>query len=181
LNLKGVLAAAAAVAAVAAPNAAADSFTPVTLAIHVAPVARLHKPLKITVRVSADPGVLDERFAPLRIEVRLAPECGGTFQTTPGTKLLNKLLNPQPSTGKAYSVTAHGSGRPGSYGAMTACVYLEEEGDYRVFGSDQSVQVNVSKRCTVVAAKYDRARKHHRATKAERRAARRACGKGVPL
>jgi hypothetical protein len=188
--VKAALAVAAA-AAVAAPLAAADSFTPVTLPIHVAPVARLHTPLKVSVVVGADAGVLDDRFAPLRIEVKLASECGGAFQTTPGTTLLNKVLNPQPSTGRPYTAKAHGSGRPASYGVMTACVYLEEEGDNRLFGSDQSIQVDVSKRCTVAAARYDRARRHHRATDADRRhrrataadrrAARRACGPGVPL
>jgi hypothetical protein len=178
--VKAALAVAAA-AAVAAPLAVADSFTPVGLATHVAPVARLHKPLKVTVGVTADAGVLDSRFAPLRIEVKLASECGGTFQTTPGTRLLNKVLKPQPRTGQAYTVKAHGSGRPSSYGVMTACAYLEEEGDNRLFASDQSIQVNVSKRCTVAAAKYDRARKRRHATAAGRRRARRACGPGVPL
>jgi hypothetical protein len=112
----------------------------------------------------------------LRIEVRLASECGASFQTTGGAPLLNKRLRPQPALDQAYAVRAHGAGRPGAYGVKAVCVYLEEEGDNRVFASDQSVEVDVSKRCTVAAAVYDR----HR-TRARRRAARRACGPGVPL
>jgi hypothetical protein len=164
------------VSALTAPLAAADSFTPVRLAMHVAPIARLHKQLKVSVGVSADPSVLDTRAAPLRIEVKLATECGGSFETTAGATVLNKVLSPQPAVGQAYSGRARGSGRPGAYGVKIACVYLEEEGDNRVFASDQSTQVNVSKRCTVAAARYDR----HRA-RARRRAARKACGPGVPL
>jgi hypothetical protein len=156
--------------------AIADSFTPVRLAIGVAPVARVHEPLRITVAVSADPSVLDNRTAPLRVEVKLANECGANFETTPGTTLLNKVLNPQPATGQAYAARARGSGRPSGYGIKTACVYLEEEGDDRLFASDQSLSVNVSRSCTVAASRYDR----HR-TRARGRAARRACGQGVPL
>lgn len=180
--MKAAILAAVAVA-LGASLASADSFTPVRLAIQVAPVARLHTPLKIAVGITADASVLDTRTAPLRIEVKLAPECGGSFETTPGTRVLNKVLSPQPATGKAYSVRARGSGRPASYGVQTACVYLEEEGDNREFASDQSVQVNVSKRCTVAAARYDKERKRHkrRAAKAARKVARRACGPGVPL
>jgi hypothetical protein len=95
----------------AAP-AAADSFTPVRLTITIAPVARRDAPLAVTVGVSADPAVLDGSAGPLRIGVKLASECGGTFQTTPGTTLLNAALSPQPATGRAYSGTARGSGRP---------------------------------------------------------------------
>jgi hypothetical protein len=161
---------------VVAGGAMADSFTPVRLAISVAPVARLHKPLRITVGVSADASVLDNRTAPLRVEVKLANECGGSFETTPGTTLLNEALSPQPSTGRAYSARARGSGRPAAYGQKTACVYLEEEGEDRVFASDQSVVVNISKACTVAAARYDRTGKRK-----ARKAARRACGPGVTL
>jgi hypothetical protein len=178
------LAAAAALIAIAVPQATADSFNPVRLSISVAPVARLHRPLKITVGVSADPGVLDDRFAPLRMQVRLTGECGGTFQTTPGPALLNKLLSPQPATGHGYQAVAHGSGRPTSYGVKTACVYLEEEGDYRVWATSQAFTVDVSKACTTAAARYDKAVKGHRdmhTIKRDRRAARRACGPGVAL
>jgi hypothetical protein len=192
----------------AATSAAADSFTPVRLAITIAPVARRLAPLSVTVRVAADPGVLDGSAGPVRIGVKLAHECGGAFQTTPGTTLLNAALRPQPATGKAYTATAHGSGRPGTYGTQTVCVYLEDTQVGRVYANDESDQVNVSRSCTAAAAGYDSAvkalvaaqrRLHHTRRQAtrrrvgrtisadrlavtrERRRGHTACGSGVRL
>jgi len=167
----------AAVALTASAVAFADSFTPVRLAIAVAPVARLGKPLPVAVAVSADAGVLDNRFGPLRVAVRLAPsECGATFETTRGAVLLNKRLSPQPLTGMAYYAVARGAGRPHVYGPASVCVYLEEQGDNRVWAHDEATLVDVSRSCTRAAARYDRTRKRR-----DRRAARRACGAGVAL
>jgi hypothetical protein len=193
---------------VASASASADSFTPIGLAIGVAPVARLHSPLAITIGVSADSGVLDGSEGPLRVEVKLAPECGGTFQTTTGTTLLNHALTPPPQTGRAYASTVSGSGRPSAYGAQTVCVYLEDTDIGRVYAHDESSQVTVSKPCTTTAAAYDRARaalnraqkqlRHSkrpavrsrlkrtiaarkRTAARDRRQAAAACGKGVPL
>lgn len=176
------LAAAATIAYSAA--ATADSFTPVRLGIKIAPVARLHQPLKVSVDVSADPSVLDNATGPLRIRVKLAQECGGTFSSTPGVTLLDQQLRPQPATGRAYDANASGSGRPNRYGEQTVCAFLEESGDNRMFANDTSNEVNVSRKCTTAAATYEAARRRHarRSTlKADRRAARRACGPGVPL
>ena len=150
---------AAAVLASSGALAGADSFTPVRLAITIAPTARLAKPLPITVRVSADPGVLDSATAPLRIRAKLAGECGGTFDTTPGPVLIDKQLSPQPATGHAYQATAHGSGTPTSYGVQTVCAFLEEEGDNRQFANDttDAPTVDVLEPCTVAAGRYDAA------------------------
>lgn len=157
-------------------TAAADSFTPVRLTITVAPVARLRVPMPITVAVTADPSVLDTRTAALRIRVKLAAECGGTFAGTAGAVLLDRRVTPQPTTGRPFAGGARGSGKPLAYGIQTVCVWLEEEGDARVFATDQSTLVDVSKTCTVAAQRYDRRR-----TAARRRAARRACGPGVRI
>jgi hypothetical protein len=164
--------------------AGADSFTPVRLAIKIAPVARLHQPLKVNVDVSADPSVLDNATGALRIRVKLAQECGGTFSSTPGVTLLDQQLRPQPATGRGYDASATGSGRPARYGDQTVCAFLEESGDNRMFANDTSNQVNVSRKCTTAAATYDAARRQHAGAKrlnADRRNARRACGPGVPL
>jgi len=161
--------------------AGADSFTPVRLTITVPPVARMHQPLAIRVAVSTDPGALDDRSGPVRVRVKLAGECGGTYQYTSGSVLLDKQLNPQPSTGRAYSALARGSGRPTAYGLQTVCVWLDDAGG-RTWASDQSMQVNVSRACTTAAARYDAARRRRRKqAAADRRAARRACGAGVSL
>jgi hypothetical protein len=178
--------------------AGADSFTPVRLGITVTPKARRHAQLPITIQVSADAGALDPATAPLRIQVKLASECGGTYQYTPGTALLDARLSPQPTKSQPYSATAKGSGKPAAFGAQTVCVFLNEEGDARTFASDQSTVVNVSRPCTIKATRYDRARrslrriKHHRHTRQKlkhakrkvrrtHKAARRACGPGVKL
>jgi len=171
----------AAAAALPTSLAGADSFTPVRLSIRVAPVARRHVPLPITVRVSADPGVLDTRTAPLRIRVKLARECGGTYRYTRGVVLLDKRLHPQPTTGQPYSAVTRASGRPRRYGVMTVCVFLDEEGDQRTFASDQTTQVDVSKACTRAAARFDAARGAGASAGSLRRKARRACGPGVKL
>lgn len=191
-------------------GARADSFNPVTLSIKVAPVARLHVALPITVTVTADPSVLDSATAPLRIRVKLATECGGTFATTPGDVLLDQQLNPQPTTGRAYHATARGSGKPTAYGQRTVCAFLEEEGDNRMFANDTAdpPSVNVARACSQKASRYDAAVKslakakrrlrhaHKKADRArlkklvakrtktvnsDRRAARAACGAGVAL
>jgi hypothetical protein len=188
--------------------ASADSFTPVRLNIEVAPVARLNAPLKVTVAVTADPSVLDSTEGPMRIEVRLATECGGNFQTTPGVTLMNKQLNPQPATGQAYSASVTGSGRPHAYGQQTVCTFLEDATVGRVYANDESIQVSVSKSCTTAGRRYDAASRsltraqrqlrHARGATARRRARRlvttrrralardrrlgvKACGRGVPL
>jgi hypothetical protein len=167
---------AAAIALLVAGIASADSLTPIRLAISITPVARLRVQLPITVGVTADAAVLDDRTAPLRIRVKLAPECGGTFAGTTGPVLLDRRVTPQPTTGRPFAGGAHGSGKPSAYGLQTICVWLEEEGDSRVFASDQLTQVDVSKACTVAAQRYDQRR-----TAARRRAARRACGPGVRI
>jgi hypothetical protein len=119
----------------------------------------------------------------MRAQVKLASECGGTFRYTAGSVLLDKRLSPQPATGHAYVGSANGSGRPTAYGTETVCVWINDEGDSRTFASDQSMQVDVSPACTRAAARDDAARKarRHEAIARARRAARRACGPGVPL
>jgi hypothetical protein len=176
-----------AVLVAAGTAAVADDITPVQLAVKVAAIGRLHRPLTVSIGVTADPSVLDTRTAPLRIRVKLAAECGGEFAHTQGTVLLDRRLAPQPAYGRAYTASARGAGRPRAYGVQSVCVYLEEEGDNRQFATDTSGQVNVSKRCTVAAARYDRAvRSRPDSTRGRREArarrlARRACGPGVQL
>jgi hypothetical protein len=154
--------------------AAADSFVPVSISIAIAPVARLTAPLKATVGVKADPGVLDTGEGPLRVEVKLASECGGDFQHTAGVTLINLALNPPPTTGKAYSGTVTDRGRPLAYGIQTVCAYLEDSTAGRVYASDQSLTVNVSPACTAAGRRYDSAA---RALARARRQYRRAHGK----
>ena len=104
-----------------AASASADSFTPIRMTTHVTTVARAHVPLRTSVSVSADPGVLDVAEGNLQVEVKLAPgECGANFQTTPGVTLVNAPLTPTPKTGQAYRGSAAGSGRPTAFGTTDA-------------------------------------------------------------
>jgi hypothetical protein len=172
--------------------AGADSFIPVRLDITVTPVARVHSPLALSVSVSADPGALDNRSGPVRVRAKLAGECGGAYQYASGAVLLDKQLGQQPSAGQAYFAVARGTGRPTTYGVETVCVWLNDAAG-RTWASDQSTQVNVSRACTTAAARYDSARRKHRPRSlaarnrqrrivaADRRAALKACGPGVPL
>ena len=121
----------------------ADSFTPVRLAVTVASKVKRHHPLAVEVKVSADKGVLSPATAPLWLRVKLAGECGATFSGTPGTKVLDRRLKPQPRRGRPYAVTVKGSVKPERTGRMTTCVYLEEQGDHRVFADDTSARVTV--------------------------------------
>jgi hypothetical protein len=129
--------------ALIAASATADSFTPVRLAITVASSAHVATSLPISVTVSADAGVLDGSEGLLRIEVKLAGECGGDFATTPGPTLLNARLSPQPTTGKAYTATATGAGRPTATGTQTVCAFLEDSDIGRVYANDESDSVDV--------------------------------------
>jgi hypothetical protein len=77
--------AAVAVAAVT-PAALADSITPVRMHVSIAQVARLHKPLAVTVTVSADAGVLDSRDGPVHALVKLTPGLCGSTRRAPGAR-----------------------------------------------------------------------------------------------
>ena len=123
--------------------AIADGFTPVRLAVTVASTIKRDQPLAIKVKVSADKGALDRATAPLWLRVKLAGECGGAFAGTPGIKVLDRRLKPQPRRGRRYALTVKGSVRPDRPGRMTVCVFLAEQGDDRVFADDTSAPVNI--------------------------------------
>lgn len=201
------LAAACAVLVLPSSLAAADSFTPITVSLSFTPVARLHAKFRVTARVSADAGVLDIASEPVRIGVKLAAECSGDYEHTPGPAVLNKHLSPQPATGRTYSATISGWGRPTAYGSETLCMFIEDSVG-RVYANDESAQVDVSKPCTAAGNRYDtddrslkrtqRRLRHARSPSGHRRAKRTvardkrtlardrrkgiaACGRGVPL
>lgn len=197
------------VAALALPSAvaAADSFTPITVSLSFTPAARLHAKFRVTARINADAGVLDIASAPVRIGVKLAGECGGDYEHTSGPAVLNKHLSPQPATGRAYSATISGWGRPTAYGVQTLCMYIEDSVG-RVYANDESDDVNVSTACTAAGSHYDRddrslkralrrlrrahtgsvrrrwrrtVRRDQRGLARDRRKGVAACGRGVPL
>jgi hypothetical protein len=196
-----------AVLTLSASLAGADSLNPVTVSLTSTPVARLHAKYRVTAAITADPGVLDIAQQPVRIGVKLAGECGGDYEHTTGPAVLNQPLKPQPNVGRAYSGTLTGWGRPAAYGEQALCMFIEDRIG-RVYASDQSDQVNVSRPCTAAATRYDKAarsleRAQRRLRRARRNSARRrlertvarrrrtlagdrrrgvaACGRGVVL
>jgi hypothetical protein len=146
----------AAVLTLPASLAGADSFDPVTVSLTSTAVARLHAKYRVKAAITADPGVLDIAEQPVRIGVKLASECGADYEHTTGPAVLNQPLKPQPSVGRAYSGTLTGWGRPAAYGDQALCMFIEDRIG-RVYASDQSDQVNVSRPCTAAASRYDRA------------------------
>ena len=109
----------------------------------------------------------------MRLEVKLAPECGGDFQHTPGPTLMNLALTPQPATGRAYAATMSSRGTPLAYGVQTVCAFVKTSTTGRVYAQDESRTVDVTPACTAAGVRYDRAA---RGVTLARRALRRAHG-----
>ena len=163
----------AAVLVLALSQTAHASDEPVTLTVAAPSVAAVGVPFRLTTEVAADAGALDIRTAPLRIRVRLAGECGGTFDTTPGTTVIDAELQPAPASGKAYDRRFARTLTLPSLGTLTACAFLEQEGDNRMFGFDSSTQIALTKRCTTASRRVSTSSKH---VTSDRRALRHAHG-----
>ena len=88
----------------------------------------------ITITVAADPGALDPRAGPVRLQAKLARgECGGSFAFTSGTTVIDAALDPQPVAGAAYNASATGTPGAGP-GTFTVCAFLDD--DERQFTTD---------------------------------------------
>jgi hypothetical protein len=161
------------VAALGAPAARADGGEPVRLGVDVPGVVASAFPFRVSVHVTADPGALDIRTAPLRVRVRAASECGGSFDSTPGPVLVDQPLRPDPTTGSAYDGTVSGSALLHTFGDFTACTYLEQQGDGRLFAFEDSTGFSVTHPCTTFTRRASVAGKRLKRT---RKAMRRAHG-----
>lgn len=130
-------------AAAGAPLAHAD-IDPVRLTVTAPATARTGSTVAVSVAVAADAGALDPHVGTLRVGVRLAPECGGSFATTSGPTVVDAVaLTPQPAPGASYSATIRGTATVPSSATLTACAYLlDDEG--RQFATDTDSAVVVS-------------------------------------
>ena len=108
-----MLALALAAAALGAPAAQADGGEAVRLGVDVPGIVASAASFRTSVHVTADPGALDIRSGALRVRMKAASECGGSFDTTSGPVLVDAQLRPDPPTGAAYD----GSRAPHSPGA----------------------------------------------------------------
>jgi len=126
-----------------APLAQAD-IDPVRLTVTAPATARTGSTATVSVAVAADAGALDPRVGTLRVGVRLAPECGGSFATTSGPTVIDAVaLTPQPAAGAAYAATIRGTATVPTSATLTACTYLvDDEG--RQFATDTDSAVVVS-------------------------------------
>jgi hypothetical protein len=140
MRRRWLLALAAALSALMPVAAARASDEPVSLSVSMPGVVASGSGFPVRVTVSADPGALDAAGAPLRVRVRAAQECGGTFDSTPGAVLLDRPLGP---AGKVV-----GSALTHSFGTFTACAFLEQQGDERLFAFDDSTSFAVTHPCT---------------------------------
>lgn len=137
---RALLAVAVAGVALLPAAAARASDEPVSLSVSTPGTVASSIGFPVRVTVTSDPGALGAATAPLRVRVRAAVECGGTFDSTPGAVLLDQPLGP---SGKVA-----GSALTHTFGTFTACAYLEQQGDDRLFAFDDSTTFAVTHPCT---------------------------------
>ena len=175
-----------AVGALALPAAALAE--PVDLSVKAPKRAAAKHAITVRVTVRADPGALDIRTAPLRLRVRLAPECGASFGGTTGPTAIDRVLRPAPATGKAYKATLSGKAKVRYFKTYAVCAFLEEKVDSRQFATAVDTTVKVTKRCTTATNKVPKLQRRLRHThgrkakakvgkqiRAARKAVKRAC------
>lgn len=150
-----------------AGTSAAQLDEPVTVTVSAPTAVALNSRFTVRVSVEADAGALDIAAQPLRLRVRLEPECGGSFAGTDGPTAIDSVL-PAPSPGAPYSATATGSVRLGSPDTETVCAFLEDAQE-RQFATDTESTVVVGPACT--SAMRNIARLRRRSAKLQRRAA----------
>jgi hypothetical protein len=118
-------------------GASADDGEPVSISVDMPAVVASNIGFPLHVIVTSNPGLLPGSY---RVRVRAARECGGSFDTTPGAVLLDKPLG---ANGKVAA-----TGRTHRFGAFTACAFLEQVGDNRLFAFDDSTTFSVTHPCT---------------------------------
>jgi hypothetical protein len=136
----------------------AESVEPVRLTATAPAVVAAQHHFDLKVRVATDPGALDIAVEPLRLRVRLASECGGSYAGTEGTSAIDRKL-PAPTAGRPYgAATAKSIGLTG-FGTWTVCAFLED-GDRRQFASDGEATIAVTRACTKAARRLTYLRNH---------------------
>lgn len=125
-----------------AAAAGAALLEPVTItATAPEPQIAAGNPFKLEVAVEAEAGTLDIAAQPLRVRVKLAPECGGSFIGTPGPPALEQVL-PAPAAGTAYKQLVTGKVTAASPGPEVVCAFLEDDTE-RQFATDTEEEVTV--------------------------------------
>lgn len=139
-----------------APAALGDPFEPVAIAVDAPAIARSDRPLAVTATVTADPDALTGTDGPVRVRVKLATICGGSFEGTDGVTLLDEPLAPQPRAGTALRASATGRARPAGAGVQSVCAFVASANDERQYATNVDATVDVSARCTTAARRVER-------------------------
>lgn len=127
---------------IVAATAGAALIEPVTITA-TAPEPQLvaGTPFKLEIAVEAEPGALAIVAQPLRVRVKLAPECGGSFIGTPGPAAFEQGL-PAPAAGAAYKQLVTGKVTAAGPGPEVVCAFLEDATE-RQFATDTEEEVTV--------------------------------------
>lgn len=148
---------------IVAATAGAALLEPVTItATAPEPQIVAGTPFKLEVAVEAEPGTLDIAAQPLRVRVKLAPECGGSFAGTAGPAALERTL-PAPAAGAAYKQSVSGKVTAESAGTEVVCAFLEDAQE-RQFATDTEEEVTVLaagavKQCTAATRQLTTAKR----------------------
>ncbi len=173
-----------------AQPAAAELAEPVSVTATAPQAVQRGVAFPLTVDVEAEPGALDIAAPPLRLRVRFAPECGGSFAGTEGPTAIDRAL-PAPGAGSPYSKTVATKTKIGALGPETVCAFLEDSQE-RQFATDTEETLRVVPPCRAAKRKLARLKrqlrhasskhKRHRLKKRLRKARRQvrlACGGGA--
>jgi hypothetical protein len=125
---------------VLAAGAGAALLEPVTVIASAPETTAADAPFKLEVAVEAEAGALAIAAQPLRLLVKLAPECGGSFLGTEGPPVLERTL-PAPGSGP-YSQTVSGTVSAAAIGTDVVCAFLDDAQE-RQFATDTEAEVTV--------------------------------------
>lgn len=126
---------------IVAATAGAALLEPVTItATAPGPQVSAGTPFKLEVAVEAEAGALAIAAPPLRVRVKLAPECGGSFAGTAGPAAFEGTL-PAPGAGP-YKQLVSGKATAASPGTDVICAFLEDATE-RQFATDTEEEITV--------------------------------------
>lgn len=134
---------------IGAAPAAADLIEPVSVTATAPPLVAAKLPFQLEVQVDAEPGALDIAAQPLRLRVRFAPECGGSFAGTEGPTAIDRVL-PAPSPGAAYADRVAAKVKLADQGPETVCAFLEDD-EERQFATDTEETLLVGPGCATAS------------------------------
>jgi hypothetical protein len=146
-----LLLAALAAALLGAQPAAAALNEPVSVTAQAPEAVAAGSAFPLRVDVAAEAGALDVAAQPLRLRVRFAPECGGSFAGTEGPTAIDRAL-PAPTPGAAYAQSVSVKAKIGAPGPETVCAFLED-GSERQFATDTEEALTVTPPCPAAKRK----------------------------